>query len=48
VPGLHHAPVIELMPDVSDLHSARLLGRDGNMTTTKAFGKELHDYLDRA
>jgi hypothetical protein len=48
VPGLHHLPVLELMPDVSDLHSARLLGRDGNMTTTKVFGKELHDYLDRA
>jgi hypothetical protein len=47
VPGLHHKPLTELMPDLADLEAARALNRDKGMVPTKVFGDMLHDYLAR-
>jgi len=49
VPGLHHSPLIELMPELYDYKTALGLGHDEkDLMTTKAAAKEIREYLEQS
>ena len=47
VPGLHHKPLLQLMPDLMDYEAARAMGHK-DLVRTKVFGEMLSKHLDRA